>query len=177
VCRLVVMCRQLRCRDVSSSSIALHCRTKPIIESSSALKLCCWQLKYKHLKEQMLAAGLSPFHNFWSDTHDFTSGHHANWHFIAQDMMRWGCPGLLHRPVPPGVQVAMLPSYCGHACLLRHSRRLHMALNDVPCSGGDDRRSRMHLSGLRKETTSAHWDGLQIIFVCPPEGQLHIWLQ
>jgi Tubulin binding cofactor C len=71
-CRLAVACAQLRLRDCLACDLLLRCRTRPVIEASGELRIGCWAHPYSGLAGQMAAAGLSPWHNFWSDIHDFT---------------------------------------------------------------------------------------------------------
>lgn len=71
-CSCAVICRQLRTRDCKDCSILLHCRTKPIIESSSELRFGCYSWRYKGLQQQLEAAKMSVLHNFWSYVYDFT---------------------------------------------------------------------------------------------------------
>lgn len=103
MCRVHVMCQQLRLRDVSDVIVSLHCRTKPIIESSSNVQFCCWQIGWWGLQQQMHSADLSPFLNFWSDVHDFSAGSTTNWKFADEHTMRW--PGRLHHQAPKVVAV------------------------------------------------------------------------
>lgn len=57
----------------------------------------------------MQAAQISPFHNFWSDIHDFSSGAKTNWEFTAETGMRW--PGILRCQEPKAVSVRAYPSF------------------------------------------------------------------
>ena len=105
------MCQQLRLRNVAGSDIALHCRTRPIIESSSGVRFACWATAHAALPAQLAAAGLSPFHNFWSRVYDFTpSGEgRSHWDFAPAEDGRVSTSGVLRHAVPAEVQVHCLP--------------------------------------------------------------------
>lgn len=78
-CSLAAITRQLRCRDCDDCNLLLLCRTRPIIESSSGMAFGCFDAPYAGLAAQMAAAGLSPFHNFWSNVFDFTPAAATAW--------------------------------------------------------------------------------------------------
>ena len=48
-CKLLVACQQFRTRDCTLLDIALFCTTKPIIESSTTVRLACYQYSYPQL--------------------------------------------------------------------------------------------------------------------------------
>jgi len=48
-CRLLVACQQFRIRDCTQLDISLFCITKPIIESSTTVRLACYQYSYPQL--------------------------------------------------------------------------------------------------------------------------------
>eukprot|EP00892_Ulva_mutabilis_P008226 jgi/Ulvmu1/5776/UM025_0030.1 len=121
-CRFHVVCQQLRLRSVASSTLALHCRTRPIIESSSGLRFACWDTAHAALPAQLTAAGLSPFHNFWSRVYDFTPappGGVRHWEFADPDEAQIGTLGMLCHAVPAEVQALMdsavvMPTFVTH---------------------------------------------------------------
>lgn len=71
-CKLMVACQQFRTRDCTKIDTFLLCTTKPIIESSTAMKFACFQYYYPELEEQFRSAKLSTFNNNWSGIFDFT---------------------------------------------------------------------------------------------------------
>lgn len=71
-CVIATCCQQFRTRDCKKIDALLCCVTQPIIESTTGVKFGCFQFQYPQLKEQLFAAGLSPFNNNWSSIHDFT---------------------------------------------------------------------------------------------------------
>ena len=125
VFRVHVVCRQLRLRDAFNVKVSLLCRTQPVIESSKNVQFCCWQLGYWGLRGQMEAAQISPFHNFWSDVHDFSRGK-SGWDFAAEHDMRW--PGLLRCKVPTSVMVGPSPNSatCPGSTSLAHVSFVYM---------------------------------------------------
>jgi len=48
-CQLLVACQQFRIRDCTELDISLFCITKPIIESSTTVRLACYQYSYPQL--------------------------------------------------------------------------------------------------------------------------------
>jgi len=48
-CKLLVACQQFRMRDCTQLDVALFCTTKPIIESSTTVRLACHQYFYPQL--------------------------------------------------------------------------------------------------------------------------------
>lgn len=71
-CKFVVACQQFRLRDCQKLDAFLCCATQPIIESSSGVRLACYNYFYPELTGQFREAGLSVFNNNWSNIHDFT---------------------------------------------------------------------------------------------------------
>eukprot|EP00198_Chlamydomonas_reinhardtii_P003849 XP_001693185.1 predicted protein [Chlamydomonas reinhardtii] len=71
-CTLVAVCRQLRTRDCNNCRLALYCRTRPIVESSSNMQFTCFDMSYPQLADHMKHSKLSAFHNFWWHIYDFT---------------------------------------------------------------------------------------------------------
>ncbi|XP_064600443.1 protein XRP2-like [Liolophura sinensis] len=71
-CKFVVACQQFRTRDCQKMDVFLCCVTQPIIESSTGVRLGCFQYFYPELESQFRSAGLSIFNNSWSIVHDFT---------------------------------------------------------------------------------------------------------
>ncbi len=72
-CRFVLVCQQFRTRDCTDCHIDLFARTRPIIESSSALTMSCYSgPSFDGHADIMKDAGLDPFINIWYTVHDFT---------------------------------------------------------------------------------------------------------
>lgn len=71
-CKFVLSCQQFRLRDCQKLDAFLCCTTQPIIESSSGVRLACYNYYYPELAGQFLEAGLSVFNNNWSNIYDFT---------------------------------------------------------------------------------------------------------
>ncbi|ESO97525.1 hypothetical protein LOTGIDRAFT_103457 [Lottia gigantea] len=85
-CNVAVICQQLRTRDCSKLNIYLCCATQPIIESSTGVKVGCFQYYYPELEGQFKSAGLSIYNNNWSNIHDFTPvPGENNYTLISQD--------------------------------------------------------------------------------------------
>ncbi|KAG2444217.1 hypothetical protein HYH02_009155 [Chlamydomonas schloesseri] len=80
-CTLVAVCRQLRTRDCNNCRLALYCRTRPIVESSSNMQFTCFDMSYPQLAEHMKHSKLSAFHNFWWHIYDFTPKD-GNWDLL-----------------------------------------------------------------------------------------------
>mmetsp|Transcript_37513 Transcript_37513/g.94700 ORF Transcript_37513/g.94700 Transcript_37513/m.94700 type:complete len:353 (-) Transcript_37513:348-1406(-) len=80
-CKCALIGRQVRLRDVTKTDIALFCRTRPILESSSDIGLTCYTMNYAALSAQLKAAKLDVVHNFWSHVYDFTPKS-TNWHYL-----------------------------------------------------------------------------------------------
>lgn len=83
----------------------LHCRTQPIIESSTNLGFCCWRADYANLAGQMDKAGLSIFHNFWSAVYNFSPKQQSSWRFVDESSFHFGKGGILKHHLPQEVQV------------------------------------------------------------------------
>lgn len=67
------------------STLALLCRSRPIVESSSRLRLACFSMQYSGLAAQLEQQRMSPFHNFWSHVYDFTpatAGEGPHWELV-----------------------------------------------------------------------------------------------
>lgn len=90
----------------------LLCRTPPIIESSTGLRFCCWNVGYAGLAAQLEAAGLSPFHNFWGHVHDF-SRQEASWHFVDEAELDLRGEGFCKQRLPDDVEAR--PHHLLHA--------------------------------------------------------------
>ncbi|KAJ8298779.1 hypothetical protein KUTeg_022839 [Tegillarca granosa] len=71
-CNFVLACQQFRTRDCNKLDVFLFCGTQPIIESTSGVRLACYQYYYPQLADQFQQAGLSIYNNTWSTVHDFT---------------------------------------------------------------------------------------------------------
>ncbi|PNW85778.1 hypothetical protein CHLRE_03g205750v5 [Chlamydomonas reinhardtii] len=80
-CTLVAVCRQLRTRDCNNCRLALYCRTRPIVESSSNMQFTCFDMSYPQLADHMKHSKLSAFHNFWWHIYDFTPKD-GNWDLL-----------------------------------------------------------------------------------------------
>lgn len=66
-------------------TLALLCRSRPIVESSSRLRISCYSLQYSGLAAQLQQHRMSPFHNFWSHVYDFTpasAGEGPHWELV-----------------------------------------------------------------------------------------------
>ncbi|GFR40821.1 hypothetical protein Agub_g1444 [Astrephomene gubernaculifera] len=84
-CSLAVVSRQLRTRDCHDCRISLHCRTKPVVESSTNVGFACFDLPYPELADHMRQAKLGLFHNFWWHVYDFTPKP-GNWQLLPPDV-------------------------------------------------------------------------------------------
>ncbi|XP_023322127.1 protein XRP2 [Eurytemora carolleeae] len=71
-CTIVLACGQFRTRDCSNLDVFILVNTQPIIESSTGIRLGCFQFYYDQLSEHMFQADISPWQNFWWKVHDFT---------------------------------------------------------------------------------------------------------
>eukprot|EP00854_Cymbomonas_tetramitiformis_P009976 gene9976-11812_t len=90
-CKCIFMCRQFRTRGCSDCDTMLYCCTRPVIETSKKMRFGCMDFHYNGMEEQMAAAQLSKFTNYWSYIHDFTPDPN-NWSFLppsttAADLM------------------------------------------------------------------------------------------
>lgn len=88
-CYCVFLCRQLRTRDCEDCTLRLFCATRPVIESSKAMRFACFDTEhdeYEQLPQQLSSAHLSPFCNYWSSVYDFTpQASSSNWSFWDAD--------------------------------------------------------------------------------------------
>ncbi|XP_051930254.1 protein XRP2 [Hippocampus zosterae] len=83
--RCVVACQQFRTRDCKKMEVFLCCATQPIIESSTGVKMGCFQYYYPELAFHFKDAGLSIFNNNWSNVHDFTPvAGETNWSLLPE---------------------------------------------------------------------------------------------
>jgi protein XRP2 len=121
--RFIVMCRQFRCRDLEGCEIMLHCRTQPIIESSTDLGFCCWTADYFGLADQMATADLSIFHNFWSHIHNFTPKKATSWELIDEATFRLASHSFWKQGLPDDVKVRFTPA-CAPGVVDRFSQVL-----------------------------------------------------
>ena len=83
-CKCVFMCRQYRSRDCKNIDTYLHVTTRPIIETSSNMRFGCWDFHYDGLKDQMDAAGISVYQNFWSHIYNFNPDS-ATWSLLPAE--------------------------------------------------------------------------------------------
>ncbi|KMS93894.1 hypothetical protein BVRB_026850, partial [Beta vulgaris subsp. vulgaris] len=70
-CRVVAACQQLRTRDCSDIDMMLFSITQPSIETTTRLRLSCFQASYFSLSEQFHSANLCIWDNNWWRVHDF----------------------------------------------------------------------------------------------------------
>ncbi|XP_061834520.1 protein XRP2 [Nerophis lumbriciformis] len=83
--KCVVACQQFRTRDCKKMEVFLCCATQPIIESSTGVRLACFQYYYPQLAAHFKDAGLSVFNNNWSNVHDFTPvAGETNWSLLPE---------------------------------------------------------------------------------------------
>jgi hypothetical protein len=83
-CKCVILCGQLRLRDVKNTQIALLCRSRPVVESSRHVGIGCFVgPQYLDLRWQMARASLSAWNNLYYNVHDFTP-HPESWHPLTQ---------------------------------------------------------------------------------------------
>lgn len=83
--QLIVAAQQLRTRECSDLDILLYVSAgQPVIESTTDVRLGCFQFNYFGLAEQFAAAGLDPWYSEWSNVHDFTASSSGgrSWSFI-----------------------------------------------------------------------------------------------
>lgn len=81
-CSVVVACQQLRLRDCHGMDMLVHVSAgQPSIETSSGVRLGCFQYSYFSLREQLRAAGLSAWNTQWSNVHDFNHGDGTGQHW------------------------------------------------------------------------------------------------
>jgi hypothetical protein len=93
-CKIVVLCGQLRLRDVKNSDIALFCRSRPVIESSRNVGIGCFAgPQYLDLRWQLARAQLSIWNNLWHNVHDFTPNPDS-WHALSKEEARGLIPSL-----------------------------------------------------------------------------------
>jgi protein XRP2 len=79
-CKAVIICGQLRLRDVKNTDIALFCRSRPVIESSRNVGIGCFAgPQYLDMRWQMARSALSVWNNLYYFVHDFTP-HPDSWH-------------------------------------------------------------------------------------------------
>jgi hypothetical protein len=67
-----IACQQFRTRDCKNLDVLLYCQTRPIIETTTNLRVGCFNAFYFELVNQFSFAKLSVFNNIWSVFHDFT---------------------------------------------------------------------------------------------------------
>lgn len=65
-CKFVIACQQLRTRDCEDNDVLLFCQTQPSIETTTKLRLGCFQAAYFALGGQFADAKLSVWNNEWS---------------------------------------------------------------------------------------------------------------
>eukprot|EP00397_Hematodinium_sp_SG-2012_P034821 GEMP01037386.1.p1 GENE.GEMP01037386.1~~GEMP01037386.1.p1 ORF type:complete len:287 (-),score=56.03 GEMP01037386.1:799-1659(-) len=70
-CSLVVACQQFRARDCSDITLSLFCQTEPVIETSSEIRIGCFDFSYFSLAKHFSNAGLNVCCNKWWQVHDF----------------------------------------------------------------------------------------------------------
>ncbi|KAG2483533.1 hypothetical protein HYH03_017638 [Edaphochlamys debaryana] len=80
-CVLATACRQLRTRGCHDCSVALYCRTRPIVEASYNMSFGCFDMPYTAMEGHLRAAKLSPLHNYWWHIYDFTPKD-GNWRLL-----------------------------------------------------------------------------------------------
>ena len=114
--KLIIAAQQLRTRECKDLDILLYVSAgQPVIESTSGVRLGCFEFNYFGLAEQFAAAGLNPWYSEWSNVHDFTassSGGAASWSFIQPPMIKGTelVPAALHAEDASGGKVSVLPS-------------------------------------------------------------------
>jgi protein XRP2 len=86
-CRVVVAAQQLRLRDCKQLDMLVFVGAgQPSIESSSEIRLGCFQFAYFSLAAQFRAAGLSVWNSSWSDVHDFSArAGERHWDFLSEE--------------------------------------------------------------------------------------------
>ena len=103
-CKVVVLGGQLRLRDCVSTDIALHSRSRPVIESSKNIGIGCFAgPQYLDLRWQLARASLSVYSNLFSSVHDFTPAE-GNWHLLSQAECAALIPSL-EPLLPPGAEI------------------------------------------------------------------------
>ena len=83
-CTCAFVCRQFRTRDIKNVDIALHCATRPVIETSKGLRFGCYDFNYAGLGEHLAACSMSVYANHYSHIHDFNPDP-TNWSFLPEN--------------------------------------------------------------------------------------------
>lgn len=81
-----VVCKQLRTRDCTNCTFYLHCKTEPVVETSTKLAFASFKGGYSKQVEHMKSAGLDPDLNLWWGVYDFNDPEKNlnNWSYVAQ---------------------------------------------------------------------------------------------
>eukprot|EP00127_Corallochytrium_limacisporum_P007493 Clim_evm15s253 gene=Clim_evmTU15s253 len=85
-CTVIAVCGQMRLRDCKNMTVYLHCKTAPVVESSTDITLCPVKLSYDKLDTQMQSAELDRSEDQSHAVYDFTppaDGEPAN--FVWKD--------------------------------------------------------------------------------------------
>jgi protein XRP2 len=107
--------------------VLLHCRTRPIVETSRAVAFGCYAQGYAGLAAQLAAVKLSPLHNFWSAVFDFSPAE-GNWGLLPEERAA-SLDALTRGRVPPEVAALLAGAAGGDAALLP-------TWGDRPCEVG-----------------------------------------
>lgn len=104
-CKVVAIVQQFRCRDLTATDLMLYTQTRPVIESSSGLRIGCLRFGYFSLAgacardaatatpdalvtracaAQLEAAGLNPWLNPWDVVHDFSATDQRHWDLLPE---------------------------------------------------------------------------------------------
>eukprot|EP00672_Neobodo_designis_P004808 CAMPEP_0174855988 /NCGR_PEP_ID=MMETSP1114-20130205/34772_1 /TAXON_ID=312471 /ORGANISM="Neobodo designis, Strain CCAP 1951/1" /LENGTH=372 /DNA_ID=CAMNT_0016090763 /DNA_START=128 /DNA_END=1246 /DNA_ORIENTATION=+ len=103
-CKVVVLGGQIRLRDCRDTDMALHTRSRPVIESSKNIGIGCFAgPQYLDLRWQLARASLSVYDNIYSAVHDFTPAP-GNWHLLPPAQAAALIPSL-EPLLPPGAAI------------------------------------------------------------------------
>ncbi|CAJ0574564.1 unnamed protein product, partial [Mesorhabditis spiculigera] len=86
-CSVWAVCQQLRTRDCHDLKLALHCATQPIIENTRLVVFHPLALNYSGIRENLIAARLSPFLNNAHSVHDFTPDKYTPNYTLSKKML------------------------------------------------------------------------------------------
>jgi hypothetical protein len=76
-------CQQFRTRDCKNMDVLLYSGTRPIIETTTNIRIGCFNAYYVELANQFSFSKLSVFNNIWNVIHDFTPDQNgSNYSFL-----------------------------------------------------------------------------------------------
>lgn len=82
---IVLATGQFRCRDCRNLKLFLHCKTQPVIESSTKVSFSPLVIDFPEIEILLKNLDYSRFSNLWSKVHDFGPiGDEPNWDVILE---------------------------------------------------------------------------------------------